>query len=362
MLCLPEMDGLALAGSIRRRPEGQTLPLVLLSSVGTERNGARASGGPFAATLTKPVKPSHLLDVLAGVCAGGDAPQHRQAPRSGPPTPPRLDATMAQRHPLRILLAEDNPVNQLLALRLLGRMGYRADVATNGREAVAALDSRPYDVILMDVQMPEMDGLEAARQIRHRWVDGAPPRIIAMTANALQGDRERCLAAGMSDYISKPVRLEDVARALANSAPVRAETNPDPDGVAANVPPLDAEALDPRALEDMREIVGGDGRFLANLIDAFLIDAAQQLATMHGALADNDRPTLERAAHSLKSNSATFGARALSALCREVETAARAGVPAPRDAIAALDNEYARVARALERLLETERGEGTHSQ
>ncbi|HEU5314954.1 MAG TPA: response regulator [Chloroflexota bacterium] len=360
---MPEMDGLALAGSIRRWPEGQALPLVLLSSVGAERSGAHTSHGPFVATLTKPVKPSQLLDVLAGVCTGGDTPQSRQAPaRTGPPTPPRLDATMAQRHPLRILLAEDNPVNQLLALRLLGRMGYRADVAANGREAVDALERRPYDVVLMDVQMPEMDGLEAARQIRHRWVDGVRPRIIAMTANALQGDRERCLAAGMSDYISKPVRLEDVARALANSAPARAGTDPDADGVAADVPPLDPEALDLRALEDMREMVGGDGPFLANLINAFLIDAAQQLAAMRGALAENDHPTLERAAHSLKSNSATFGARALSALCREVETAARAGVPTPRDGIAALDNEYARVARALERLLETERGEGTHSE
>ncbi len=125
---------------------------------------------------------------------------------------------MASRHPLRILLAEDNVVNQKLALRLLAQMGYRADLASNGIEAVESVERQPYDVVLMDVQMPEMDGLEAARRISAKWKDGERPRIVAMTANAMAGDREACLAAGMDDYLTKPIRVEALVEALRQSS------------------------------------------------------------------------------------------------------------------------------------------------
>jgi CheY-like chemotaxis protein len=121
---------------------------------------------------------------------------------------------MAERHPLRILLAEDNVVNQKLALRILQQMGYRADLASNGVEAVESVGRQTYDVVLMDVQMPEMDGLEASRQITSKWPAGERPRIVAMTANAMAGDREMCLAAGMDDYITKPIRVEQLVEAL----------------------------------------------------------------------------------------------------------------------------------------------------
>jgi len=129
------------------------------------------------------------------------------------------ETTLAERMPLRILLAEDNSVNQQLALLLLGRLGYRADVAANGLETLEAVERQPYDVILMDVQMPEMDGLEASRQLCQRYPAESRPRIIAITANAMQGDREMCLAAGMDDYLSKPIRDEELAQALARSTP-----------------------------------------------------------------------------------------------------------------------------------------------
>jgi CheY-like chemotaxis protein len=121
---------------------------------------------------------------------------------------------MAARHPLRILLAEDNVVNQKLALRLLQQMGYRADLASNGLEAIECIERQPYDVVLMDVQMPEMDGLEATRRITAKWPRGQRPRIVAMTANAMQGDREECLTAGMDDYVTKPIRVDALVAAL----------------------------------------------------------------------------------------------------------------------------------------------------
>jgi signal transduction histidine kinase/DNA-binding response OmpR family regulator/tetratricopeptide (TPR) repeat protein len=205
---MPGMDGLELARALRRA--APKLPLVLFSSLG--RKEAGDNEGLFNAYLAKPLRQSQLFDTLATLL-GSDA-----APKKGDSSQPKLDAALAQRHPLRILLAEDNVVNQKLALRLLQRMGYRADVAANGVEAIESLARQPYDVVLMDVQMPEMDGLEATRRIVQRWPGGTRPRIVAMTANAMQGDRETCLAAGMDDYLTKPIRVEELVRALQQTA------------------------------------------------------------------------------------------------------------------------------------------------
>ncbi|HRP27445.1 MAG TPA: GAF domain-containing protein [Burkholderiaceae bacterium] len=200
---MPEMDGRELAQRIRAA--GHALPLVLFSSLGRKEAMADTL---FAATLAKPLHQSALFDTLAALL--GEAPAARRAE----PARPRIDAGMAARHPLRILLAEDNAVNQKLALRLLQQMGYRADVASNGIEAIECIERQPYDVVLMDVQMPEMDGLEASRRIVARWKAEERPRIVAMTANAMQGDREECLAAGMDDYVTKPIRVDALVAAL----------------------------------------------------------------------------------------------------------------------------------------------------
>jgi signal transduction histidine kinase/DNA-binding response OmpR family regulator len=200
---MPGLDGLTLAR--RLQALAPAVPRVLFSSLGRKEVGDGAD--EFAAYLHKPLRQSQLHDTLMALL--GDRPPVQAAA----PAAPRLDAMLAARHPLRILLAEDNVVNQKLALRLLQQMGYRADVAANGIEALEAVQRQTYDLILMDVQMPEMDGLEASRQIILHW-GGDRPRIVAMTANAMQGDREICLAAGMDDYVTKPIRVEALARAL----------------------------------------------------------------------------------------------------------------------------------------------------
>jgi GAF domain-containing protein/CheY-like chemotaxis protein len=202
---MPEMDGAQLAARIREA--GHKLPLVLFSSHGRRE----ATDRIFNATLAKPLRQSQLFDTLVSLLA------HEEAPKAAPTAAkPRMDAGMAERHPLRILLAEDNVVNQKLALRLLQQMGYRADVAANGIEAIECCARQPYDVVLMDVQMPEMDGLEATREIIGRH-GPAKPHIVAMTANAMQGDREQCLAAGMDDYLTKPIRVDALVAALAHT-------------------------------------------------------------------------------------------------------------------------------------------------
>ena len=201
---MPGMDGLELARHLRAADA--RLPLVLFSSLG--RREAGDTEGLFAATLAKPMRQSQLFDMLATLLVAH--PAHTPAGRAAPDKP-RIDPQLAARHPLRILLAEDNVVNQKLALRLLQQMGYRADVASNGLEAVESVARQPYDVVLMDVQMPEMDGLEASRRLN---ANGARPRIVAMTANAMEGDREMCLAAGMDDYLTKPIRVDELVAAL----------------------------------------------------------------------------------------------------------------------------------------------------
>lgn len=205
---MPEMDGLTLATYIRQHSQGARLPLVMLSSLVT--NPSTAKEFDFASLLTKPVKQAQLHRALMGVLSP-------HTPAAEPAPAERLAEGMAQRLPLRILLAEDNVVNQKVALYMLARLGYRADVAANGVEVLVSLQRQRYDVVLMDVQMPEMDGLEATRLICTQWPVEQRPYIIAMTANALAGDAERCLAAGMDAYISKPVQLEKLMAALEGS-------------------------------------------------------------------------------------------------------------------------------------------------
>ena len=293
---MPGIDGATLAQQIRE--SGHALPLVLFSSLGRKEAG----DGIFAATLAKPLRQSQLFDTLVALLAHEDAPKVAPAVAK-----PRLDAQMAATHPLRILLAEDNVVNQKLALRLLQQMGYRADVASNGIEAIECCARQPYDVVLMDVQMPEMDGLEASRRIVARWPDGGRPRIVAMTANAMQGDREECLAAGMDDYVTS-------RSAWTRWSPRWTMCNP---GRTAemNHAPIDAATF-----AELKDTAGAD--FVADLVDTFVDEEApQMLAELRAARAEGAAERFRRAAHSLKSNANTFGALQLGEMARALELA-----------------------------------------
>ena len=211
---MPEKDGVRLAQEIVQMPTMCNLPLVMLSSGALSRRTVEQQGGVrFSAFLAKPIKPSQLFDVLLEVL--GEQPRQVQ-----PNVAPRLDQQLATQLPLRLLLVEDNVVNQKVALRILAQMGYRADVAGNGLEAIAALQRQPYDLVLMDVHMPEMDGLTATRTICAQWPPEQRPKIVAMTANAMKEDRDECLAAGMDDYITKPVRIDELQIALERCATV----------------------------------------------------------------------------------------------------------------------------------------------
>jgi signal transduction histidine kinase/DNA-binding response OmpR family regulator len=328
---MPEMDGVALATAIRAQRPVTALPLLLFTSLGRREAGGDSVG--FAAHLMKPIKPSVLFDALvAAVATQPTRVEKRTTSRL------ELDPEMAQRHPLRILLAEDNAVNQKLAQRLLEQMGYRADVAANGLEAIAAIERQPYDVVLMDAQMPEMDGLEASREITRRWPRESRPRIVAMTANAMQGDRELCLAAGMDDYVSKPIRVDELIAALDRTtaySPEPARSDPD-------------DVLDTAAVERLRATMGpGFDELLATFVD----DSRELVETMRRALGRKDTDGFRRAAHSLKSNAASFGATTLSSLAKDLEMMARAGSvdgAAPRVEHVAVECE--RVARALRRV------------
>jgi PAS domain S-box-containing protein len=328
---MPDMDGLALAREIRSSSDGHILPLVMLTSLG--RRGDVDEAVHFVAQLTKPIKASQLYEVLMRVF-GEISEEMRPVGARG-----AVSAALAERTPLKILLADDNVVNQQLALALLEKMGYHADVVVNGAEVLDALARRRYDVVLMDVEMPVMDGLEASRLINQRW-PGERPRIIAMTANAMQGDRETCLAAGMDDYLSKPIRRAELAAALARSEP-----RPTPEGRWPTPHKVDdVEAVDLTQLE----ATIGDPVFVRELISTFLSDAPRLVKTLRSSLDHDNSEELRRAAHTLKSNGRTFGATALASLSEELELSAQMGMLAGAgELVGRVENEYARVEGAL---------------
>lgn len=339
-LVMPEMDGLTLANRIRQFPNCQNLPLIMLTSVSKTEISNYSSSLNLAAFLTKPIKQSHLFNVLSEVL-GGQIPKFNHFRANHP----QIIAKLAVQMPLQILLAEDNLVNQKVALLLLQMMGYQADVVSNGIEAIEALRRKSYDVVLMDVQMPEMDGLSATCCICEEFPPSSRPRIIAMTANAMQGDREMCLNAGMDDYISKPVRLEEIVRALKKCQPNHQEVGKtlpaDRDSLAA---------IDTKVLQSFRKMVGKDATAIVReMIDCYLEETPKLLEEIATAIAGGNVVQANRAAHTLKGSSLTLGALNLSNFCKELEILSREGnTEESIEKLPLIKAEYERVKAALQ--------------
>jgi PAS domain S-box-containing protein len=322
---LPDADATALARQIRALRPADSLPIVLLTSLGQRPRADVAAAFPFAGFLAKPVKPANLLQALYAALnpARGAAIE---------PPPPAPEAA-APASPLRVLVAEDNAVNQRVVVRMIEKLGYRADVAATGLEVLAALERQPYDLVLMDVQMPDMDGLAATREIRRRRPDAGRPTILAMTANTRREDEAACLGAGMDGFIAKPVRIEVLRDALAGAA-ARAGTA---------VPALDAGAF-----ERLRVLERDAPGVLREIVELYLSDTPGRVESLRAAAEQRDGETLASLAHGLKGSSGYIGARELELACSEIERLARAGrMDAARERASALVGAVDRVRDAL---------------
>jgi two-component system sensor histidine kinase/response regulator len=350
-LMMPGMDGFQLAEAIKADAAIAAVPLVLLASFGQRGHGATAHQAGIAAYLQKPVRQLKLYDCLTTVMS-----------RSGN-AEPVLFPSLVTRHslresevqqkekafsPARIIVAEDNIVNQKVALRQLYNLGFRAQAVANGRELLEALETEEFDLILMDCQMPEMDGFAATAEIRRREGAARHTTIIAVTANALDGDNEKCLAAGMDDYMSKPVKAEVLRLKLERwTKPVQAKRELSANSVLSGpAQHTRVGVIDLSQLASLRGILQpGEADFLTELIDLFLKEAKSHLNALHEAFSSNDAAEIVRLAHRLMGSSANMGATQMAALAKQLER--KAPTEDKRELLAQLENEFDLVRAAL---------------
>jgi CheY-like chemotaxis protein/HPt (histidine-containing phosphotransfer) domain-containing protein len=338
-----ELGDLALMQAIKADAQLGGLRMVGLSALGNRLEPAVMQEARISACLTKPIRVSRLYDCLARVLSGhGDDTKFFAAEAFGEVLP----YYAAAKRNIRILLAEDNTVNQRLALRQLKKLGYNADAVANGREVLEALQRVPYDVILMDCQMPEVDGYEAARRIR-QGARGGAPYIIALTANALVGDRNRCLSAGMNDYLPKPLDLPGLEGVL-QRALLKLQRQVRPEDSEGE------ECLDPAVIAGLKELrQPGEPDPLRELAELFVKDSRPRLARMEEAIAGKERLGLASAGHTLKGSANNLGARHLAGLCGGLEKAGTEGDFAEAaNILLELKREFQRVERALKAELE----------
>ncbi|HRH14350.1 MAG TPA: response regulator [Azonexus sp.] len=355
-LHLPGMDGFAIARAIRADRRYARLPLVMLSSASAGADHPDRQATAIDCYLSKPVRQSELYGAISTVLALKTvAPQ-----LDGAPAPVVVAGAAALGG--RVLVVEDNPVNQMVARAMLESLGVACELAENGRLAIERLSSEHFDLVLMDCQMPEMDGFEATVQIRSRQRQGLlhhPLPIVALTANAVEGDRARCLAAGMDDYLSKPFTSTGLSALLRRWLPqTGTAADPPPAESAAPVVTAGEQAVNPRALDAIRQLPGANGALLVErVIQAYRADAPARLAEMRAASEAGDADALRKAAHSMKSSSANVGAEGLATVCKALEMIGRgATVEGAIPLLAKAGEELPRVLTALAEQIE-ERGE-----
>jgi len=340
-LNMPGMDGIELANLLKADPGTATTSLFLLSSSGERFSAAESHLRGFSGSLTKPVRPSELYDCLITSLIDW-------AP-STPSTKPTADQPESPEVKGMILLVEDNKMNQLVGSKALAKLGFRFDIANHGGEAVSAIRTGSYDAVLMDCQMPEMDGYEATAEIRRIEGTSRHTPIIAMTAAAMEGDRETCLAAGMDDYITKPVRLEAIAAVLE-----RWTSRPDQDASQqATATPQGglSDPLDQSQIEQLRSLDEGEGVVLGEIIEQYLAQTEEGRGELVRVVSEGDTKAVEQAAHMLRGSSANVGASALAAICAEIEMRGRsAQLDGAAQLVERFDAEFARVRDALNQL------------
>ncbi|MBB6403200.1 PAS domain S-box protein [Arthrobacter sp. AZCC_0090] len=341
-MCMPDMDGLELAHELTGDPALRGIRLMMLTSASQVSKTDMTDAG-IGEWLTKPVRGSELYDRLMRLVAGNAATDPASAP-ARPPTPDRPSLG-------RILVVEDNEVNQLVACEMVTKLGYQAEVAANGAEAVSAIAAHSYAAVLMDCHMPVMDGFEATRSIRAQGNRSARLPIIAMTAGAQDEDRERCLSAGMDDYLSKPVDLAALDEALKRWVP---------HGVS---PEAEAPAVDPGRLAVLRELGPADGRgLLPAAAGAFRRGIPASMAALRHALDDGGGDALEHAAHTLKGAAANIGATGVASLCQELEDLGRKdGGQSSTELLTRLLAELARVDKELDNALALSASDEAHA-
>lgn len=350
-LMMPEMDGFQLAEKIKADPTISATRLILLPSFGKRGHGQIARETGIAAYLQKPVRQSQLYNCLITVMNeqpenSNDAASPRLITQHSMRnvTPPKIKVEKSVSN-ARVLVAEDNPVNRKVALSQLKSLGYAAEIVSNGREAADAIKKSAYDVVLMDCQMPEMDGFEATAEIRRHETGAKHTKIIAMTAHALEGEREKCLAAGMDDYLSKPVKIETLRQMLEKwISPDAEKQNRVEADVSSKVKVLDS--IDASVLNGFKDLQPPDEPDLVTeLIDLFLKDAAKRIALLESADgAETD--TIKEQAHSLKGSGGNIGARRIAALSEQLEENASDSDKAKR-LITEIKSEFENVKRIL---------------
>jgi len=348
---MPEMDGIALAKEIRKHQNAKQLPLIMLTSLGRREDIIKTKELDFANYLTKPIKQSQLYNVLIEIFLNKKVKKEKKKGELV------LDETIAKFNPLNILLAEDNLVNQKVATKILSKLGYKIDVVSNGIEVLDAIANQKYDVILMDVMMPKMDGLEVSLHLNEKFPE-TRPRIIAMTAGAMKGDKERCFEAGMDDYITKPIDMGQLTKALKKAGVNNDQGKQIPEKEDNTISKANVKMekeqpiIDVSVIEMLKSMDDNNDGLLKEMISIYFEEAPQILEGLKKGLEKNDNELFVRSAHTLKSSSANVGAMVLSKIGEELEmTGQNGGMKSTQKKVKQAIKEYEIAKKSLEKYI-----------